>query len=165
MKRASVIAWISLGILVLAYLGGNYGRLPETFPTHFDMAGNPNGWSTRSAFLYTFGSLILLINILFFLPFKWIHMCPSSLINLPNKDYWFSTPERKLIGYEKLKTILSITGAFCNLVFLFCVQIIFQESKIVTALQLPITPGVILILTMALGLVVAAFIITKRPSI
>jgi uncharacterized membrane protein len=164
MKRALTIAWISLGLLVLIYFCGGYEHLPEKFPTHFDLAGNPNGWSNKSTFLFTFGSLILFTNILLFILFQWIQELPVALINLPNKDYWFSTPERKLIGYEKLKAVLSMTGIFCNMVFLFSVQIIFQTTKAITTLEIPINLGVVFMLAMSIGLITAVFVMTRKPS-
>ena len=41
--------WIPLLIVVAAFIASAvvYPRLPETMPTHFDMSGQPNGWSSR----------------------------------------------------------------------------------------------------------------------
>jgi uncharacterized membrane protein len=48
-----------IGLAALAVLGWItatvfYGptRLPDKIPTHFDMAGNPNGWGTSSTLLF-----------------------------------------------------------------------------------------------------------------
>ena len=41
--------WIPLLIVVAAFISSAlvYPRLPETIPTHWDMSGQPNGWSGR----------------------------------------------------------------------------------------------------------------------
>jgi uncharacterized membrane protein len=41
--------WIPLLIVVAAFVASAvvYPRLPETIPTHWDMSGEPNGWSGR----------------------------------------------------------------------------------------------------------------------
>jgi uncharacterized membrane protein len=41
--------WIPLLIVIAAVIASAvvYPRLPETMPTHFDMSGQPNGWSSR----------------------------------------------------------------------------------------------------------------------
>ena len=41
--------WISLMIVVAAFIVSAvvYPRLPATIPTHWDLAGQPNGWSSR----------------------------------------------------------------------------------------------------------------------
>lgn len=42
--------WIPLLIVVVAIVASAavYQRLPETIPTHWDMDGQPNGWSSRA---------------------------------------------------------------------------------------------------------------------
>lgn len=41
--------WIGpvLIVLMVAFAAAVYGRLPEQVPTHFDLAGRPNGWTPR----------------------------------------------------------------------------------------------------------------------
>ena len=41
--------WIPLLIVIAAFIASAvvFQRLPETMPTHFDMSGQPNGWSSR----------------------------------------------------------------------------------------------------------------------
>ena len=41
--------WIPLLIVIAAFIASAvvFPRLPETMPTHFDMSGQPNGWSSR----------------------------------------------------------------------------------------------------------------------
>jgi uncharacterized membrane protein len=53
--------WIPLLIVVAAIVASAavYQRLPETIPTHWDMDGQPNGWSSR-AFGAWFTPLLLL---------------------------------------------------------------------------------------------------------
>lgn len=54
--------WIPLLIVVAAFIASAvvYPRLPETMPTHFDMSGQPNGWSSR-----LFGAWIMPLFLLF----------------------------------------------------------------------------------------------------
>ena len=54
--------WIPLLIVGAAFIASAvvYPRLPETMPTHFDMSGQPNGWSSR-----LFGAWIMPLFLLF----------------------------------------------------------------------------------------------------
>jgi uncharacterized membrane protein len=56
--------WIPLLIVVAAFIASAvvYPRLPESMPTHFDMSGQPNGWSSR-----LFGAWVVPL----FLVFMW----------------------------------------------------------------------------------------------
>jgi uncharacterized membrane protein len=57
--------WIPLLIVVAAFIASAvvYPRLPESMPTHFDMSGQPNGWSSR-----LFGAWVVPL----FLVFMWV---------------------------------------------------------------------------------------------
>jgi uncharacterized membrane protein len=54
--------WIPLLIVVVAFISSAvvFPRLPETMPTHFDMSGQPNGWSSR-----LFGAWVMPLFLLF----------------------------------------------------------------------------------------------------
>jgi len=47
---------------VALYLNANWNRIPERFPVHWGMDGQPNGWATRS-FLGVFGPLLIAFTI------------------------------------------------------------------------------------------------------
>ena len=56
--------WIWLAVIPYAvltsvglYLVMNWGTIPERYPVHFDLAGNPNGWATKTP-MHVFGSLL-----------------------------------------------------------------------------------------------------------
>jgi uncharacterized membrane protein len=54
--------WIPLLIVVAAFIASAvvFPRLPETMPTHFDISGQPNGWSSR-----LFGAWVVPLFLLF----------------------------------------------------------------------------------------------------
>lgn len=69
-------------------------KLPQQVASHFDAAGRPNGWSSRTSFFVTGAAIqILLLGIFAGLSFG-IRKIPRSLVNLPRKDYWLA-PERR----------------------------------------------------------------------
>jgi len=63
---------------------------PDKMATHFDAAGHPNGWMTRSSsegFFAVFGVGFSA----FFIGITYvIRLFPSSTINVPNSEYWRS---------------------------------------------------------------------------
>ncbi len=94
-------------------------RLPAIVASHFDFAGNPNGWSSREAFLTlslgSFGATTaFLVEILLALP-----RIPKSLINLPNRNYWLA-PERRSATFADLRRRLA-WFVFATQVFLIAV--------------------------------------------
>jgi len=53
---------------------------------------------------------------------------PKSMINIPNKDYWFSTEERKKECFEKINAMLFAIAFAINLSLGFAVEIIIRIS-------------------------------------
>ncbi|MDD4969203.1 MAG: SdpI family protein [Paludibacter sp.] len=50
------ILWILI-LLPLVYLSTLWNDLPEQIPTHFDLSGNPNGWSDKNELIFLLASL------------------------------------------------------------------------------------------------------------
>ena len=50
------ILWI-LMLLPFVYLSTIWTELPARIPTHFDLGGNPNGWSDKNGLIYLLASL------------------------------------------------------------------------------------------------------------
>lgn len=63
-------------------------QMPERVASHFNAAGKPNGWMTRSAH----GTFMLLFGLgepAFVLTLIWaMRFLPSNLLNVPRRDYW-----------------------------------------------------------------------------
>ncbi|MEA3409857.1 MAG: DUF1648 domain-containing protein [Candidatus Eisenbacteria bacterium] len=104
-----------------------YPLLPERLAVHFGASGEPNGWSSKGEFMVLFGAMEAFF-VLFGVGLAFaLDRIPVALINVRNKDYWFS-PERREESLEFLKNrILWIETA--TLGFLVALaQILFREN-------------------------------------
>jgi serine/threonine-protein kinase len=96
MKKSYLPALV-FGIIYLCFLAfvfGSAGQLPPRVATHFNFAGQPDGWMTRTSylvFLAISGSLssMFLIGLFFSMRFF-----PKGAFNLSRRDYWLA-PERR----------------------------------------------------------------------
>ena len=74
-------------------------QLPERMASHIDASGKANQWTDKSTFLhgtalfFTIGPLVVLA--IAGLCCLAIYKLPASLVNVPRKDYWLATPERR----------------------------------------------------------------------
>src|SRR5689334_19191939 len=66
-------------------------QLPERVASHFKVAGTPDGWMSRSAYLWTFAGLTGGMSLFILTLFYCLRFLPVSLINLPNRDYWLAS--------------------------------------------------------------------------
>ena len=67
---------IGLCVLQIVYY---WPLMSERMVSHFDGAGNPNGWSSRSTFFCLYAGLTVMIIFMF--------RFPASLISMPNREY------------------------------------------------------------------------------
>jgi hypothetical protein len=101
MNRRMVALWTGWGLVLLltgADIAWDYPRLPERLATHFNAAGQADGWSSRGAcltvWLATLAGMCLLFAGLCWL----VRVLPARYVNMPRRDYWFA-PGRE--GYTR----------------------------------------------------------------
>jgi len=127
MKNIKIL-WV-FSILFLIYQGySSYSYLPERMATHFDMSGTPNGWSSKYSFFVTWYITIFFMNGMFYAISKLIHRIPESMINIPNKKYWFETEERKKKSIKKVVAMLPGMSFLLNIYFSFIYESILRSN-------------------------------------
>ena len=68
MKNKKMLIWTSLVCLIPILVGAAvYSRLPETMATHWNLNGEPDGWSSRPFAVFGLPGILLAVNL--FLPF------------------------------------------------------------------------------------------------
>jgi len=163
MNKKIGLIWGLAFLAMVGYLMFIEGSLPEGLAVHFDIAGNPNGFQSKSVFITTFYCFIFLMNGLFLALFFLIDRLPSQNINIPWKEYWFANEERKAAAFEKLRAVMGLVGIFLCSVFLITEHIIYQANTTNPWFTFSINGGVIVILALSLFLLALSFIITKPP--
>jgi len=163
--RKFMLAWgISIAGFVCFTLF-TAGFLPEgQLATHFDLAGRPNGTQSKSAYPIFFLTTAGMVNLLLWGLTRWMDLIPPALINIPGKDYWFSTPERKAEAFGRLRSVLGLSGAFVNGVFLFCQQMVYQENVAQPFFRVPVGSATILILILTVAFVFTVIRMTLPPE-
>jgi uncharacterized membrane protein len=112
----------SIFFLLIVY-GAIQGRfystkLPAFVATHFAAGGRPNGWQTHAAFYYTELFAVALATLLGFGVPALVAVLPVSLVNIPNKEYWFA-PERRgnTLAYFRMSFAWFGCGLLAFLIF------------------------------------------------
>jgi len=114
--------------LVMAVQGVYYyPQMPEKMATHFDGAGNANGWMGKTDFLMMFYGLMAFLTVIFVVMPRLIGMFPNSMINLPNKDYWLS-PENRAKTMEMIQEHLMWMSVGVIALILGIGQLTFQAN-------------------------------------
>jgi len=126
-----------LGIVVLqAFV--YYPQLPAQLASHFDAAGRPNGWSSKSAYFALQAFVVLVLTLCFAALPGWLERAPARLVNLPNKDYCLA-PERRASTMARVASALTWFGC-AGLVFIVVVTSLVIDFNLGHERVLPATP-------------------------
>ncbi len=121
---AILLALIALAAFQAAYY---YPSLPETLASHFDGAGNPDGWSSRTSFIWMSLGITGLVILTFLAVGPCIKLLPHGMINLPNKDYWLA-PERRKQSIARIQTQLIWLGNLTLVLLLAVFQLVIEAN-------------------------------------
>jgi uncharacterized membrane protein len=104
-----------------------YPNLPETMASHFNASGKADGWMSKQNF-FLFEAVILLLIILEFtlLPYL-IGKMPLSLINMPNKEFWFAE-ERRAETISIIRNYFEWFAVSLCALFISVNQIVFRAN-------------------------------------
>ncbi len=164
MSKKLVGVWIAAFVAVLVFFFLTYDGLPERVATHFDAMGNPNGFQSKEFHLKFFLLFLFGLNGMFGTFYLLAGRAKAQWINIPRKDYWFSSIELIAELVEKLKRVAAILGIFCNATCLFTVQIIYQQNSPAPVFRFPIGLGVVGILACTVFLVLFLVSLFKPPK-
>ena len=86
--------------LFLAHLALTARQLPERVASHFNGAGEPNGWMSRTTHLEFMAGLGTGLPLLLVVVAVLVRFLPAGLINIPNREYWLGPERRRQTGEE-----------------------------------------------------------------
>ena len=94
MLRAPIAVLAMVTLSWAAHLAVFTSTLPERVATHFGLAGAPDGWMSKAAFVTFSVSILAFVIVVFVSSGSLFRILPRGLINVPNRDYWLA-PERR----------------------------------------------------------------------
>jgi len=77
-----------------------YSKLPERFPTHFNFAGQPDGFGGRASIIIL-AALAWVITLTFYILIRYLGRNPRYL-SMPHKEEFLKLPEQKQMKYWAL---------------------------------------------------------------
>lgn len=115
-------------VLVGAWQYAYYApRLPEVLASHFAANGAVNGWQSKTAFFGVELVIVVLAAVVGFVIPRILGAMPVSLINLPNKEFWFST-ERRDDTLSYMRTSGAWFGCALLAFLLFVMELAFRAN-------------------------------------
>ena len=122
MRNNRNVVYILLALIVVQCVV-YYPILPDILASHFDWRGIPNGWQSKPWFFITYLSMVILVYLIHVLGPWLVKHKRYRLVNIPNKDYWFS-PERAEKSTATISAMLSRLSAVSLLFILSLIQFV-----------------------------------------
>ena len=86
------------------------GRLPENMASHFGAGGRPNDYMSKVPFFWflavSAGGSIALV----FAAATTLKRLPKRWINIPNREYWLATDERREVAMNRIAAPMAWIG-------------------------------------------------------
>ncbi len=102
--------------------------MPDSMVSHFDGAGRANGWEPRTFFFIVYAGLMALLIVIFQILPRQLKRLPDSLINLPNKGFWFA-PERREATLGIIGKQMTSFGNATMILIIVTMQLVFQANR------------------------------------
>jgi uncharacterized membrane protein len=126
MKRSAVIY---LAMVTVSVIQGvwYYPKLPEAVASRFGASGAPDGWMSRGMFVgILIGMTVFVAALLTAVQWAML-LLPASLVNLPNKAYWYA-PERQADTRASLSRFMLQFGVATMLLVIVVMQMALQAN-------------------------------------
>lgn len=125
MNRNLGLIWIFLLLLLLLQVWSAYGELPERMPSHFNLQSQSDAFAPKGQFLRTWLLSILGLNAIVPLCRLIFAIVPFSMINVPNRSYWMTTPERRREVAVKMTNLMAFVFSLLDVMLL----LIFESIR------------------------------------
>ena len=159
------IAYAIIGATILA-MGAQlffyYPKLPAQLASHFNGAGQPDGWTDKAPFFIGYFILQLLLLSLMIGLGKSMHLLPAHLINVPNKEVWLVeeyADQFYAMNELMLTWIAAATSTFLVFVFQLVIVANLQQQPL---MSIPVWVGTVVYLGIIFGMCAIFFLRLNR---
>lgn len=136
MKNFLPVLFVLTELASLGFILMSADALPITIASHFNGAGEPNGFMSQTGYLIFMIAFAIGIPTLAVTPVFLEYQPLMQRINIPNKDYWLSE-ERKGLTIQLLKNYMSYFGIlFC--LFIAYIHWLLLKANTLQPVQLPL---------------------------
>jgi uncharacterized membrane protein len=148
-----------------SYVVSTARELPEKVAIHFNGAGQANGWMARTEHVGFSIITGLGVALVITLCFSLIRVLPSTMVNLPHRDYWLA-PERKemtVVWFQRQ----GLWMACISILFMGGMHFLILQANRVQPPVLAPVPGLVVtgVFMLATGLLTARmFFHFKKPA-
>ncbi len=104
-----------------------YPRLPNLVASHFNFSGYSDGWSLKNTLFIIYIVIVFVLSLVFIGIPACLNSIPTSLVNVPNRDYWLASVRRQeTINY--IKNQILWFGIISMSFLMYTFQLVFEAN-------------------------------------
>jgi uncharacterized membrane protein len=108
--------FVAIALAAIAQCAHDFPLLPDRLASHFNAAGTPNGWMSKTQFLWVYALVLIPALAIEFWVSRKIASKSDAQLNLPHKEYWLA-PKRRAATFAYFESFCAWYGC----AFLFVV--------------------------------------------
>lgn len=122
--------WLTLGITVAVVLrvASVWADLPETMASHFGAGGRPNDYMSKVPFFWFLAASAGGSVVLVFAAAGMLKRLPTRWINIPNREYWLATDERRELAMNRIAAPMAWIGLLTAALLAVAVELTIRAN-------------------------------------
>ena len=108
--RAPLLLTLGISIALILRVALVWSELPETMASHFGAGGRPNDYMSKVALFWFLAASAGGSVAIVFAAAGMLNRLPARWINIPNRDYWLATDERREVAMNRIAAPMAWIG-------------------------------------------------------
>lgn len=126
-RRTAFTVFLLIWALCTAHALYYYPKLPDRVAQHFGSSGEPDAWGSKMEFVIIYMATVFFTAGIFLGIGLALPKIPNWAINIPNKDYWLSSPQRRKQTFDSMVPQLLWIG---SLTLVYMLDIFHQAFQV-----------------------------------
>ena len=108
--RGPLLPTLGISIALILRVALVWSELPETMASHFGAGGRPNDYMSKVPFFWFLAASAGGSVAIVFAAAGMLKRLPARWINIPNRDYWLATDERREVAMNRIAAPMAWIG-------------------------------------------------------
>jgi uncharacterized membrane protein len=121
------LSFLVLMIFAIYFVTSSSANLPPRMASHFNAEGIADGFMSKESYTYTMLSVVVGVPGLLALMALVLGKLPTSLINIPNREYWL-TPENRSTTFNTLNLWMGVLACFILIFLTYVHWLVIQAN-------------------------------------
>ncbi len=130
--RGPLLVTLGITIALTLRVALVWSELPETMASHFGAGGRPNDYMSKVPFFWLLAASAGGSVAIVFAAAGMLKRLPARWINIPNRDYWLATDERREVAMNRIAAPMAwiglLTAALLAVAVEFTIEANLEQS-------------------------------------